>query len=148
MNYSLCILSKGRVGTAALGCPSERSSPGFRMSLQSSVAGFAPPDSRGRLSLRLELFLQPLPNLKVLMIKLRSLQRKLRRLAHEARLQHERHCVAYIHRLQLGLAGFLKCFIVRPVTSHAIVQARPPRHEAFRPGVIFTVDQSHKHPHT
>src|SRR6202165_3927706 len=92
----------------------------------------------------LELLPQPLPNLKVLMIKLRSLQRKLRRLAHEARLEHERHGVAYINRLQLRLTRLFKSLKVRPVTSHAIVQAGAPRHEAFRLGVIFPVNQPHK----
>src|SRR6266404_9720994 len=112
-------LCKGCHGTEhAPGCPSERSSPGFRMSLQSSLTGFAPLDSRGRPSLRLELFLQPLPNLKVLMIKLRGLQRKLRRLAYEARLKHERHCVLHVNRFQFGIARLFKSFSVRPVASH------------------------------
>src|SRR5580704_5288107 len=125
--------------------PGERSSPGFRISLRSSGAGLHPAGQpRAAVALRLELFLQPLPNLEVLMIKLRSLHRKLRRLAHEASLKHERHGVPYIHRLQLRPARLLKSFRVRPVTSHAIMQAGAARDEAFRLGVIFTVDQPHE----
>src|SRR5258708_31835311 len=78
------------------------------------------------------------------MIKLRSLQRKLRRLANKACLEHERHGVAYIARLQLCLARLLKCFCVWPMARHAIVQAGAARDEAFRLCVIFAVDQPHE----
>src|SRR3982074_1163462 len=92
----------------------------------------------------IELLPQPLPNLKVLMIKLRSLQRKLRRLAHKASLEHERHGVADVNRLQLRLTRLFKSLKVWPVTRHAIVQAGAPRHESLCLSVIFTVDQPHK----
>src|SRR6266403_4028124 len=78
------------------------------------------------------------------MIKLRSLQRKLRRLTHKASLEHKRQGVAQIDRLQVRLARLLKRFSVRPVTSHAIVQAGATWDESFRLGVILTVDQSHE----
>src|ERR1035441_7345499 len=92
----------------------------------------------------LELLPQPLPALEVLMIKLRSLQRKLRRLAHKPSLEHERQGVAKIERLQFRLARPLKCFGVGPVTRHAIVHPGPRGHESFRLGIILTANQPHK----
>src|SRR5207344_2567460 len=90
---------------------------------------------------------QSLPALKVLMIKLRGLQRKLRRLAHKTSLEHERQSVVQIDWLQLGLARFFKCFRVGPVARHAIVQAGAARYEPFRLGIIFPADQPHEFVH-
>src|ERR1019366_3619290 len=91
-----------------------------------------------------ELFSQSLPALKVLMIKLRGLERKLRRLAHKTSLEHERQSVVQIDGLQLGCTRSRKCFRVGPVTRHAIVQTGAARHEPFRLGVIFAADQPHE----
>src|ERR1700690_691628 len=121
-------------------CKSTRLLPPVR------VAGLCRLDSRGRLSLR-ELLPQPLPAFEVLMIKLRTLQRKLRRLAHEPSLEHERHSVAEIDRLQLGLARFFERLRVRAVTRHAIVQASAARHESLRLGVVFPANQPHEFIH-
>src|ERR1039457_464658 len=92
----------------------------------------------------LEFLPQSLPALEILMIKLRTLQGKLRRLAHKASFKHERHRVSEINRLQFRLARPLKRLRVRPMTRHAIVQTRATRHESFRLGVIFAADQSHE----
>src|ERR1700686_782794 len=87
-----------------------------------------------------ELFPQSLPAFEVLMVKLRSFQRKLCWLAHKASFEHERQGVAKIHRLQFRPARLFKRFGVRTVTRHAIVEAGTARHEAFCLSVIFAVD--------
>jgi len=55
------------------------------------------------------------------MVEFGGLQRKLRRLAHKPRLEHEGHGVALINRLQLGVARLLERLGVGSVTGHAIV---------------------------
>src|ERR1700691_3234405 len=92
----------------------------------------------------LKLLPQPLPALEVLMVEMRTLERKFRWLAHEASLEHERQSVAQINRRQCRLADLLKGLSLGSMPCHAIVQAGAARHKPFSLRVIFTANQPHE----
>jgi len=88
---------------------------------------------------------ETLPALEVIRLQLRGFEREARRADQHGRLEHERHRVADLVRLRrVAHRCLFERVGIRPMARHAVVQARAARHEAFRLGVIFTVDQPHE----
>ncbi|CAM2144933.1 hypothetical protein PT2222_160209 [Paraburkholderia tropica] len=95
--------------------------------------------------LRIEMFLEALPALVVMRLQLRRFEREARRPDQRAGLEHERHRVADLVRLRrIGVRGFFEGLGVRAVARHAVVQARPARHEALGLRVVRAVHEAHE----
>ena len=91
-----------------------------------------------------KLLLQALPAFEIIVLQLGGFDRIARQPHGVAALEHERHGVVDLLRLELRARRLLPALGVRAVRAHAIVQARAARQEAFRLGVIGAVEKPHE----
>ena len=91
-----------------------------------------------------KVLLEALPAFEVVMLKLRGFDGIARQPHREPALEHERHSVLDLVRLERHLGGPLPGLGVRAVRGHAIVQAGAARQEAFRLGVVGAMQQAHE----
>ena len=101
----------------------------------------------GHQGLPVKCLARSLPAGEVVGLPLRRLQRKARWPDDIAALEHEGERRFDLVRGECSRARPLEGRRVGPVTAHAVVQARAARREAFRLGVVNTVDQAHEFAH-
>src|SRR3984885_9074157 len=88
--------------------------------------------------------LQSLPALEVFVLQNSCLHGKFCGPYHKLRLKHEGQRVIDVLRLQIRFAGTFKGLRIRTMTSHAVMQAGPARHEAFRLRVVCAEYKTHE----
>ncbi len=78
-----------------------------------------------------------IPAVDVVILKRRFVRGERRQVLREARLEHERHGVVQLLRLQVRVGRAFKGVFVGSVRQHHVVQAHPAGDEAFGLGIIL-----------
>src|SRR5215468_9279880 len=93
---------------------------------------------------RIEVPAQVLPAVYIVVLPLLEVGRVFRQPLREPGLEHERHGVGELYRLELAVARMLESGLIRSVGQHAIVERDAAGHEALRFGVVDAVDEAHE----